>query len=195
MTTDRSSGTFPLDELDDYRIAESETDPRGWDVTSADNQRVGTVKDLLVDLEQMKVRYLAVELDVEEISSDDRCVLIPIGTARLVDGDARVIVSQPARAMLALPRYTLGGRLEREHEEFALAGWPRRGDLSSASFYDRDEFDSAKFYGSRYREDAATHPRTRAATAVDDRIDRVTDDVDGPAVAPRRSFPEDRPVG
>ncbi len=194
MTTDRKSGTFPLDELDDYRIAESETDPRGWDVTSADNQRVGTVKDMFVDLEQMKVRYLVVKLDVEQSNATDRCVLIPIGAARLVDDEDRVIVSRTASAMRALPGYTLGGRLEREHEELVLSAWPRRGDAALATFYDREEFDSEKFYGSRYTGDSGAEPRQRTGSAVDERVDRVVRDTDGAAHAPRWISPEDRPM-
>ena len=194
MTTERHSGTYPLDELGDYRVAESDTDPRGWDVTSADNLNVGRVKELLVDLEQMKVRYLAVELDVEQSGSADRCILIPIGTARMVDDDDRVIVRLSASAVRALPGYTLGGRLEREHEELALSGVPHRSDWSSPSFYDREEFDSEKFYGSRYMGDSDARARKGTGVPIDDRIESMTGRDDGHLRSERGTTSEDRPM-
>ena len=194
MTTERQSGTYPLDELDDYNVAESDIDPRGWDVTSADNQRVGTVKDLLVDLDRMKVRYLAVELDAEQTGSTDRCVLIPIGNARLVDDDDRVIVRLSASALRAQPGYTLGGRLEREHEELALSGVPHRPDSTSAAFYDREEFDSEKFYGSRFMGDSDAQTRKGSGAPIDDRDDRLSERADSNTYSQPVISPEDRPM-
>ncbi len=194
MTTERQSGTYPLDELGDYHVAESDIDPRGWNVTSADNQKVGKVKDLLVDLDQMKVRYLAVEIDTEQSGAADRCVLIPIGNARLVDDDDRVIVRLPATTLRALPEYSLGGRLEREHEEIALSGGPHRPDSTSAAFYDREEFDSEKFYGSRYMGDSDAQTRKGTGAPIDDLVDRDSERADGHVRSRPDIYPEDRPM-
>jgi uncharacterized protein (TIGR02271 family) len=53
----------PISELSDYRIEEGDPDPRGWTVVGSDGNRVGTVADLIVDTQAMKVRYLVVEFD------------------------------------------------------------------------------------------------------------------------------------
>lgn len=52
-----------LRNLRGYKVAEGDPDVRGWEVAGADNLRIGTVNDLLVDTVAGKVRYLDIELD------------------------------------------------------------------------------------------------------------------------------------
>ena len=52
-------------------------DPRGMDVVSADNEIVGVVRDLWVDVPEQLVRYLEVEL------SDKTSCLVPIPLAKI----------------------------------------------------------------------------------------------------------------
>ncbi len=151
MDTQRTEGTYPLDELDDYTVAEGNPDPRGWDVFSSDNQKVGEVKDLLVDTQSMTVRYLDVELDREIVGEADRHVLMPVGTARLDDEEDRVMIDATAANACALPAYNSGGAVQRDYEDSLLGtmgagtGYvPMGGD-----YYGRPEFDNAKFYGKR----------------------------------------------
>ena len=47
----------PLDQMDDFKVADGDPDVRGWDVVASDGQKVGHVEDLLVDPGAMKVRY------------------------------------------------------------------------------------------------------------------------------------------
>ncbi len=83
----------PLDDLEDYEVAEGEPDVRGWDVRSADGDKVGEVDQLLVDTTAMKVRYLDVDLENEVIETEeDRHALIPIGFARLDEDNEQVFV-------------------------------------------------------------------------------------------------------
>jgi hypothetical protein len=52
----------PLSKLHNYRISEGDPDVRGWEVLGADGRMIGTVDDLLVDTEALRVRYLNVNL-------------------------------------------------------------------------------------------------------------------------------------
>ena len=74
---DISEHLRPLSELDSYTVEKGDPDPRGWTVVGADGRRIGTVADLLVDTEAMKVRRLIVDLDVDTAatSSDSRVAL------------------------------------------------------------------------------------------------------------------------
>ena len=59
----------PLSALDDFEVAEGYPDIRGWRVASADGQEVGKVHDLLIDVDQMRTRYLDVRLTKELAAS------------------------------------------------------------------------------------------------------------------------------
>src|SRR4051812_36711141 len=93
---DRSSDTpqvAALGDLGDYEVAEGYPDPRGWTVRASDGTEVGKVHDLIVDTGSMRTRYLDVRLAKElRGGSDERDVLIPIGTATVDDAGDRVRV-------------------------------------------------------------------------------------------------------
>jgi sporulation protein YlmC with PRC-barrel domain len=97
----------PLDQLEDYRIAEGDPDVRGWDVLSSDGRRIGEVENLLVDTAAMKVRYLNVEMDSDLMEGDQtRHILIPIGYARLDRKDDQIFVDGLDSASLkTIPAY------------------------------------------------------------------------------------------
>jgi hypothetical protein len=64
-------------------IAREEPDVRGWPLVTNDGQRVGRVRDLLVELETREVRYLDVAFDLAYADGrPDLRVAIPIGCAR-----------------------------------------------------------------------------------------------------------------
>lgn len=197
MDMDRSTGTYPLDELGDYKVAESDIDPRGWDVMSSDRQKVGSVKDLMVDVEAMKVRYLVFELNEDQAGSHERRVLMPVGRARLDDNDDLVMLNQTAADVRELPAYELGGRMDRAHEDSVLGRHGQTADAAASdAYYQRPEFDTQKFYGSRFVGDSAAQPREsekgigeRIADSVDDTKDRVDGD---PRSRPGRDM-TDRP--
>jgi uncharacterized protein (TIGR02271 family) len=101
-----SSRIARLGELDDYKVADGEPDIRGWDVKTATGQRVGKVKELIVDTGAMKARYLDVELDRKAVGlPEDRHVLVPVGTARLDDKHDDVIIRESAAELRDAPVY------------------------------------------------------------------------------------------
>ena len=98
----------PLGDLDDYRIAEDDPDPRGWEIVAADDRSVGRVSDLIIDTDANKVRYLDCRLSATLYRHVDGSLhrLIPIGYARLDEDEERVIVDALGSAGLErLPAY------------------------------------------------------------------------------------------
>ena len=86
-----------LDELDGYTVADGEPDIRGWDVKTRAGESVGEVKELIVDVDAMKARYLDVKLDRKAVGlAEDRHVLLPIGTAQLDDDHDDVLIRESA---------------------------------------------------------------------------------------------------
>ena len=146
----------PLGRLDDFEVAEDFPDPRGWDVVLADGNKVGEVKELIVDTEALRTRYLAVKLDREAAGlSEEREVLIPVGAARLDDnGDNVILDSMELRQLSALPVYN-NDELTRDYEQSVVGGFgssdnTTEWDTKEENFYANRSFDDKKFYGSRW---------------------------------------------
>lgn len=70
-----------LGELSGYKVADGDPDPRGWEVVTADGQRIGRVDDLIVDRDAERAQYLDVRLE----RGGDRHVLIPAEAVRVGD--------------------------------------------------------------------------------------------------------------
>jgi len=173
----------PLGALRDFEVAEGYPDIRGWRVESADGREVGKVHELLVDIDNMRTRYLDVRL-VPELAATpgERDVLVPIGTAQVADGpdgsDREGIVRVPltAERVSLLPLYD-HGRLTRTHEleirrhfslgEAAAASVGTAADAATGApargFYDEDAYDDRRFFKGR--------ARTRQETVADEVAD------------------------
>jgi photosynthetic reaction center H subunit len=158
--TDDGIRIAPLSALDDFEVAEGYPDIRGWRVVSADGQEVGKVHDLLIDVDQMRTRYLDVRLTKELAAAPgDRDVLVPIGTAEVVEGKDVVRVPLTAERFGLLPVYD-HGRLSRTHElevrrHFSLgeAAAAAAGGAAAAAtgreFYDDEGYNDRRFFGKR----------------------------------------------
>lgn len=183
-TTDPSRTTdhlTPLGDLHDFEVADGYPDPRGWDVVGADDRKLGTVHELIVDPGLMRTRYLDVRLDGALIGNrDERDVLIPVGAARLDDRDDRVrLDSIAADQLAALPPYT-HQPLTREYEHSLLAAFPA-GRAAGATagtvpaperartedFYAHDHFDDRRFFG---RDGAQANQDTQRVTRAEEEL-------------------------
>ncbi len=51
---------FRLGELDDYKVASDDPDVRGWTIVDRNNRELGTISELIVDVDKERVRYLDV---------------------------------------------------------------------------------------------------------------------------------------
>lgn len=97
-----------LSELEGFRVAAGEPDPRGWSVVAGDGRRVGAVRDLVVDTGALKIRYVDCALNGRAADEEeaDRRILIPLGFTRLDEERRAVIVDTLSAAELrALPAY------------------------------------------------------------------------------------------
>lgn len=109
---------YRLDELKNYEVADKDTDVRGFIVLGGDTERLGKVKELIVDPETGKVRYLEVKLDNDLVLIDDyRDIIIPIGVAKL-DGDHdNIIVNNLNRSNLKFYPPYKGEPITRQYEQ------------------------------------------------------------------------------
>ena len=120
-------------DLDDFQVAEGDSDVRGWQVFSVDNTEIGKVEEMIVDTDAMKVRYLLVDL-YEDYTTDtlNHYMLIPIGAARLHESDNNVIVSGiKTTTILNYPPYNKEG-ITREYE-YSVRNYFETGGLPTAS--------------------------------------------------------------
>ncbi len=138
-------GVECLSRMPECQLAEDAPDVRGWEVTSPTSAHIGVVKDLLIDLVSMRVRYLDVALDADPAA---RRVLIPIGKVWIIDALDQVVIDVPS-CLDALPAYDPGS-LDRDHEHRVLAGFGERGG-GDGDFYACPAFDDARFRASGER--------------------------------------------
>jgi len=194
--TDEGIRIAQLSALDDFEVAEGYPDIRGWTVASTDGQEVGKVHDLLIDVDHMRTRYLDVRLTKELAASpSDRDVLVPIGTAQVVEDKKVVRVPLTAERFGLLPMYE-HGRLTRTHElevrrHFSLgeaaaaAGAGAAATAAGRDFYDDEGYDDRRFFGkrrpTRADEQVAARrveaERAEAARVDAERNDAVRDEV------------------
>jgi sporulation protein YlmC with PRC-barrel domain len=91
-----------LSDLDDYMIVDPYPDFRGWKVVLPDRRRVGKVSDLIVDTNEMVVKYIEVKVDDDALLPNDPFVadtgetylLIPAAAARLADDEDAVVIDR-----------------------------------------------------------------------------------------------------
>jgi len=97
-----------LQELDrsNFEIVDGEPDIRGWDVKNSTGQKIGEVEELILDVQEKKVRYMVVDLDNNELKLNRKKVLVPIGLAELDRKDDDVLISNISPEQFGqLPNY------------------------------------------------------------------------------------------
>ncbi|HZH71204.1 MAG TPA: hypothetical protein VFD91_01825 [Mariniphaga sp.] len=167
-----------LKDLKDYRIVKDEPDIRGWDVHDANQQSVGTVSGLIIDVSLEKVRYIDVDIDESILPGDHDPfgaqhqdgiheyqdskggvhMIIPIGVARL-DSDRKLVIAdgidQNALRNIPTYRYRENIPVSSEYEEKVLANFKGKdtsaSDTTDEDIYNSEHFNEDRFYG-RQRE-------------------------------------------
>jgi len=129
-----------ISRLPECELAEGAPDVRGWEVTSPTSVHVGVVKDLLIDLGAMLVRYLDVVLDANPATP--RRILLPIGKVWISDALDQVILAT-SHDLDEFPEYD-PATFDRDFERDLL--W-RFGDSVDAEgdFYASSAFDDSRF--------------------------------------------------
>ena len=129
------TGLQSLSQLPDYRVAHGEHDVRGWAVVDAGGNAAGVADDLLVDLDNMKVRYAVVRRD------NGKKALVPIGYLELRSGQHQLVAPGLMLQDLDTLRAFEGLPLSREAEEELRTDIERlldaRNPFSRVDFSDR----------------------------------------------------------
>ncbi|MBW3656879.1 MAG: PRC-barrel domain-containing protein, partial [Gemmatimonadetes bacterium] len=71
METNSFDRVVPLSQLDGYGVADGDPDIRGWEVYSQDGRKIGSVDQLLVDRDAMKVSHMEVDVDEQLVARRD----------------------------------------------------------------------------------------------------------------------------
>ena len=151
-----------LQELDrsDFEVVQGEPDIRGWDVRNSRSQKIGEVEELIIDIQQKKVRYMVVDLDDNELQLDHRKILLPIGLAELHKEDDDVILpTVNADHLKALPVYDKNN-LTLQMETLICTTLGRKMETSSMlegeelnpEFYRHDYYNDDNLYKHRLHE-------------------------------------------
>ena len=114
----------PLAELPTLRLIEPARDVRGWEVHGQDGRRLGTVADLLVDIDRLRADALLVSLADGEHAGT--MVVVRLDGLTPQRGSHRRLVSGEGMAPIALryqstTRYTVWGAIGLAI--IALAAW------------------------------------------------------------------------
>jgi hypothetical protein len=84
---ENSLAVRPLAELPMLRLTDSARDVRGWEVYGRDGDRLGTVADLLVDVDRLRADALLVSLAGGDRA--DALVVVPLDGLALARGSSR----------------------------------------------------------------------------------------------------------
>jgi sporulation protein YlmC with PRC-barrel domain len=174
IRTEGNERLLPLSNSKDFKVAKDNPDVRGWRVVGSDGESLGIVKDLIVDTQEMKVRYLALTADRRFYNdSYDRYLLVPIGSAALDKKGNNVFVSNiDSKTILNYPTYQ-GGPITEDYEyavrEASLHPANRTDAVNrtyttseqaanvapqriSSDFYNNDTYNENRFYTSNRTE-------------------------------------------
>lgn len=172
---------YRLENLDDWKVHHDDIDIRDYDVKTADGKSIGEVENLLVDLQDKKVRYVEVELedDTPRVNSDsvvtykerdgDRIVIVPVGLVE-IDRDKKCVNIAGLNKIdfQEYPRYKHNMSVTPFYEKSVynhLIGAPGLKRVTSDNKpendvvvpnvdFDRSKYDSPYFRDSKYRRSA-----------------------------------------
>lgn len=98
-----------LSALTDYQIEDPAPDIRGWTVKLREGQTVGKVDDLVVDTDNLVVRYFEMKVAREFRRGDDEeWMLVPITVAHLDEADDVVMIHRLPPAIAKARRSRIG---------------------------------------------------------------------------------------
>lgn len=149
----------------DYQLIEGEQDIFDWKVKNEADVTIGTVKDLLFEMETNAIRYVVVDLSEGMLNLNDKKVAIPIGIAQLHQELPEVIIpnihGDQFAALPAYDSYKMDEETERQIRVIigspaALRTEETIAELDDEQFYKHNHFDTAKFYGNRKSYDIAS---------------------------------------
>lgn len=164
-TRNKDRNLYYLEELSDYKVADSDKDVRGWKVQDIDGRTIGEVENLLVNKNTERVVYLDVEVDESIISANykpfsakakdgvhdfinekgENHVIIPIGMATL-DLKNQIVSTKKINheTFSQTKRLKKGTPVNRDYEVDVLDSYSRPKTETNYpdndTFYNREEF-------------------------------------------------------
>jgi photosynthetic reaction center H subunit len=143
---DADSRLIRLEELKGFKVAEGDSDIRGWSVKTPDGRKVGKVEELIVDPAERRVRYIEIKADSKVLGiDDDRHMLVPIGTARLDERSHDVLLERlPAGGLAGAPAWKRGP-VTREYETSLRNYYGAAAVDSSTDYYRSDLYSENGF--------------------------------------------------
>ena len=158
--TDTDSRLVRLEELKGFKVADGDSDIRGWAVKTPDGRKVGKVEELIVDPAERRVRYMEIKADRKALGIDeDRHILVPIGTARLDDDGNDVLLERlPAQGLAGVPAWKRGP-ITRDYET-SLRNYYGAAAVDSSPDYYRDDLYSDKGFHRTSSADGKTDERS-----------------------------------
>jgi sporulation protein YlmC with PRC-barrel domain len=148
MADNRDIRLTRLSELKGFQVADGDNDIRGWEVRTPDDRKIGKVEELIVDPTERRVRYMEVKVDGKTLGvDDDRHILVPIGTARLVEGKHDVLIERlPAQGLAGAPAYKRGP-ITRDYETSLRNYYGATAAGVNDDYYKDDIYDDARLRG------------------------------------------------
>lgn len=165
MKTDNEKKLYYLEELSDYKVANSDKDVRGWEVKDKDGRVVGKVDNLLVNKNTERVVYLDIEVDKSIIDANhkpyssrakdgvheflnkegENHIILPVGLAHLnLESELVFTESMDHKTFAETKRIKKGTPIYRDYEVVILDSYNRDDRVEDYphddSLYDRDEY-------------------------------------------------------
>lgn len=109
-----------LEELSDsdFEIADSQPDIMGWDVHDTHKNKVGEVSELLFNAETLKVRYIILDMESNDVNLDNGRVIIPIDIADFdLDKDIVTLPGVSTTTLEFMPLYERGRIISKETDD------------------------------------------------------------------------------
>ncbi|HEU4630580.1 MAG TPA: PRC-barrel domain-containing protein [Gemmatimonadaceae bacterium] len=163
---DERQRLVPLGEARDYEVSRGLPDVRGWPVLGSDGDTLGRVRELLIDPDAGRARYLVV--DASSGVGASRPVHVPIGLARIDrERDAVVVPTVTTASLLELTSVD-GDIVTREYEVHvrrSIAGGEAADLADDERFYDHEHYDERRFAAPMRDDDAEQEPEDFAYLA------------------------------
>jgi hypothetical protein len=118
-----------LENLTDYEVADGEPDPRGWDLIGRDDQKVGTIKNLLASPSN-QMAYFAI-IDCGDWLQD-RLFIVPLSNINFDRDREKAFGPFAKEQFLNAPVYLEGDRDFSKHNTYWTTGGSGRGMAKSA---------------------------------------------------------------
>lgn len=159
--TDKDRNLYYLEELSDYKVADSDKDARGWEVKDKNNKVLGKVDNFIVNKKTEKVVYMDIEVDASIIKGNfepyyksgtsdaqkfvneegENHLILPVGMAILKTDDKYVLANTiDYQTFAETKRIKKGEPIHRDYEIIVLDSYTKGHDNTSHNDHDDDAF-------------------------------------------------------